>query len=91
MPFFEFLVPLLTSLATSAASAGISKAIGGSGGADKRLSDLLTPEAERNKKIPLSGESTAAALQSLKPATSLLGGGEDAAARERRLRMLRGI
>jgi len=79
------------SLATSAASAGISKAIGG-GGKGQRLSDAFGKPDKRDKKIPLSSESTAAKIQGLQPSTSLLGGvGEDPAARERRLRMLRGI
>jgi len=90
MAFFSaFLVPLLTSLATSAASAGISKAIGG-GGKGQRISEAFGKPNERDKKIPLSNESTAAKIQGLKPATSLLPS-EDAAARERRLRMLRGF
>ena len=87
---FAFLIPLLTSLATSAASAGISKAIGGPGG-NQRLSDVFGgKEKERDKKIPLSSESTAAKIQALKPSTSLLPN-EGAEARERRLRLLRGV
>jgi len=95
MPFFSaVLVPFLTSLAasaaTTAATAGISKLIGGPGG-QQRLSEFGQPK-DRVKKIPSSEETSAAKIQGLQPSVSLLGGvGEDPAARERRLRMLRGF
>jgi len=89
MAFFSaFLIPLLTGLATSAGTIGLKKLIGGPDG-NRRLSDVLGgKEKGRDKKIPLSGESTAAAIQQLKPATSLLPP-VDPTERERRLNMLR--